>query len=59
MEAKEYGRIILAGGLNPDNVQEAIERVGPYSVDTSSGVEAEPGKKDHKKVKDFLARVKA
>ncbi len=59
VEAKRYGRIILAGGLNPDNVREAIERVDPYAVDTSSGVEAEPGKKDHKKVKDFLARVKA
>ncbi len=59
VEAKGYGRIILSGGLNPDNVQEAIERVGPYAVDTSSGVEAEPGKKDHKKVRDFLARVKA
>ena len=57
--AKGYGRIILAGGLNPDNVREAIERVGPYAVDASSGVEAEPGKKDHKKVRDFLARVKA
>lgn len=59
VEAKRYGRIILAGGLNPDNVQEAIEQVDPYAVDTSSGVEAEPGKKDHKKVRDFLARVKA
>ena len=59
VEAKRYGRIILAGGLNPDNVQEAIERVGPYAVDTSSGVESEPGKKDHKKVRDFLAHVKA
>ena len=59
VEAKRYGRIILAGGLKPDNIREAIERVGPYAVDTSSGVEAEPGKKDHKKVKDFLARVKA
>lgn len=57
--AKGYGRIILAGGLNPDNVREAIERVGPYAVDASSGVEAEPGKKDHKKVRDFLTRVKA
>ncbi|MDE2831808.1 MAG: phosphoribosylanthranilate isomerase [Gemmatimonadota bacterium] len=59
VEAKRYGRIILAGGLNPDNIQEAIEQVDPYSVDTSSGVESEPGKKDHKKVRDFLARVKA
>ena len=59
VEAKRYGRVILSGGLNPDNVRAAIERVDPYAVDTSSGVEAEPGKKDHKKVRDFLARVKA
>ena len=59
VDAKVYGRIILSGELNPDNVREAIERVAPYAVDTGSGVESEPGKKDRKKVRDFLARAKA
>jgi phosphoribosylanthranilate isomerase len=53
------GRIILAGGLTPDNVREAIRVVHPYAVDVCSGVEATPGKKDWQKVRAFLARAKA
>jgi len=58
-EAKEYGRIILAGGLTPENVRQAIEVVRPYAVDVSSGVEWSPGVKDREKVKRFLARARA
>ena len=47
--------LILAGGLTAENVAGAIERVKPYAVDVVSGVEAEPGRKDHAKVEAFLA----
>jgi phosphoribosylanthranilate isomerase len=46
--------MVLAGGLTPENVADAIERVHPYAVDVVTGVEAEPGIKDHAKVEAFL-----
>jgi phosphoribosylanthranilate isomerase len=51
-------RIILAGGLAPDNVAEAIARVRPYGVDVSGGVEADKGVKDHTKVAEFMQGVR-
>lgn len=51
--------IILAGGLTPDNVCDALDAVRPYAVDVSSGVEASPGIKDHARVKAFIQAVRA
>lgn len=58
VEARKYGRIILAGGLNPENVAAAISIVKPYAVDASSSLEHSPGIKDHEKIIQFIAKVR-
>ena len=50
---------LLAGGLSPDNVLEAIEKVSPDGVDISSGVEREPGRKDHTRIMNFVEKVRS
>jgi phosphoribosylanthranilate isomerase len=55
--AAESHRILLAGGLTPENVAEAILAVRPYAVDVTSGVESKPGKKDSGKLHDFFSEV--
>lgn len=59
VDAKRFGRVILAGGLGVDNVREAIATVSPYGVDASSRLEVRPGVKDHDLVRTFIRRVKS
>ena len=52
-------KLIAAGGLDPANVAEAIATLQPWGVDVASGVEAEPGRKDPVKVREFIAQARA
>jgi phosphoribosylanthranilate isomerase len=55
----DASRLVLAGGLTPENVTEAIHRVAPFGVDVATGVESAPGVKDPRKVAAFIAAARA
>jgi len=56
-KTEHIGPGILAGGLTPENITDAVRLIKPYAVDTASGVESTPGKKDHEKIRDFVRTV--
>jgi len=59
IKVKETHHLILAGGLNRENIREAIVRVRPQAVDINSGVEISPGKKDPQKIREIMEIIRA
>lgn len=57
-QTRDFCRALLAGGLKPENVAEAIRLTRPWGVDTASGVESSPGIKDHRKIAGFIKAVR-
>jgi phosphoribosylanthranilate isomerase len=58
VKAKRYGKpVILAGGIDSGNVEDAVKTVSPYAVDVSSAIEETPGRKDHKLMRAFIEKV--
>ena len=57
--SKVVSKLFLAGGLSPDNIEEAVEMVRPYAVDACSALEDEPGRKNHDRMRDFMETVRS
>jgi len=57
-EAKKLGKFILAGGLNPENIERALQMIAPFGVDVCRGVEEEDGVKSPEKLKEFILKVR-
>jgi phosphoribosylanthranilate isomerase len=59
LKAKEYGRIIISGGLNPENIEDAVRFVQPYGIDVSEGIEEKVGKMNPDKMRNFISRSRS
>jgi phosphoribosylanthranilate isomerase len=56
---EKYGYVVIAGGLNETNVEKVVKAVKPYAIDVASGIESDIGKKDLRKMKQFIERAKS